>query len=170
MKQSLIIIWIVFLPIILSAQMLSRPVSDSLDKVMYQKSEEVGMGAKTALFYFANLLDDTIKIQLHDPVPSNPDRYFWYYLKDRVLYYLRWETDFKNLKLDKTLTKARFLDYLSDETSSIYYSPFIQKFTDTPLENFKIKYRLKEKNKEKSENIDFGNFDEFWCAYIQRRR
>jgi hypothetical protein len=111
MKQSLLIISIAFLPIILSAQMLSKSVSDSLNEVMYQKSEEVREGDKAAIFYFANLLDDTIKIQLHDPVPSHPGRYFWYYLKDRALYYLRWETDFKQIKLDRTLDKINHRNF-----------------------------------------------------------
>jgi hypothetical protein len=50
MKQSLLIISIAFLPIILSAQMLSKSVSDSLNEVMYQKSMEVREGDKTAIF------------------------------------------------------------------------------------------------------------------------
>ncbi|SNR16562.1 hypothetical protein [Tenacibaculum jejuense] len=142
MKKVLLLLC--YLPFIVFSQLdkQSQELNEKLDNLLKLVEE----GDIKAISDVSNFLDNKRSFTRKRGQNTNTTN-----LREVALSILYYYTDFKGLSVNDSLTSTKFKKFLYKNNSKIKYSGFLSKFTNVPISERNVEYRLRSFDEEKDE-------------------
>lgn len=140
MKKLLVLLF--FCPTFIFSQLENENLNKTLDTLL----ELIDNGDTKAISDLSDFLDDKRPFVRKQGQNTNTTN-----LREVALSILYYYSDFDGLSITDSLTTSSFKIFLYKNNSKIKYSSFLKKFINVPLNERKVKYRLRKLNYETEE-------------------